>query len=180
MRRQTGISLVEIMVAISILTVVGIVVGTIYINAGRFTQTEQLKVDVDLSANRVLATLNEHLRQGKAVLPSYSTYTTGPTTLVFSVPSQVGGAPSQSTTDTYVLYLDAGVLSLLIDADESSSRTDQTVEITRNVKDVYFRYTTSVPTAATGVTVTITTEKNINGQAYTQASILNATFLNHP
>lgn len=182
-KRTRGITLIETLISIFVMSLVAIVVGSIYLNVGRFSGTELDRVDVDLSASRLMAVVDEELSQGKEILLSYSTgpttYTTDNSTLVFSLPSLVSGQPSPSLTDAAVLFVENGELKLLIDADPSSSRTDATRIITRNVEDFFLRYMTEQPTASTGVTVTMRAQRAILGQSYGQTIILHETLRNH-
>ncbi|MBI4092831.1 MAG: hypothetical protein HY420_02805 [Candidatus Kerfeldbacteria bacterium] len=182
---QRGATIVEMLVGVSVLLLVGGIAISIYLSSSQFTKSEQLRIDVDVSASRVLTLLDRYLRQGSVIEDQYPltgspTYTTSDTTLVFSLPSIVSGAPDPLKKDTAALYVQSGELKLLIDADPASSRSDTTLDVTKNVRDVYFRYTAGVPSAAKSFTVTVTTEKTISGVTYTQASILNETLRNHP
>ncbi len=183
---RRGVTLPELLVNMFVFVLLGGVIASIYLSSGRFTGNEQLRIDVDVSANRVLTVMDQTLRQGKAVLAQYPTsgsptYTTGDTALVLALPSTlVNGTLSATDEDAAVFYLDNGELKLMLDAHANSTRTDQTRTITTNVRDLYFRYNTTSPTSATAVTATITTEKTVLSRPYTQASILNVTFRNHP
>lgn len=185
-RDERGVTLPELIVSMFVFVLLGGVIVSIYLSSGRLTSNEQLRIDVDVSANRVLTVMDQTLRQGKAVLAQYPTsgsptYTTGDSTLALSLPSILSnGTLSSTDEDSAVFYLDNGELKLLIDAHANSTRTDQTRTVTSNVRDAFFRYNATTLTSATAVTATITTQKTVLGKPYTQASILNITLRNHP
>lgn len=177
---RRGVTLIELLVSMFILSLLGGVMYTIYTSAGRFTNDEQNRIEVDLSANRILTVMDEYLRQGARIEPSYTagltTYTTGDTTLVFMLPSVDPVTPG--SLDTAVFYLDGTDLKLLIDASDGT-RQDGTQVITSVVTDLYFRYNASVMTSATAVALTLRTGKVIFGHTYSQLFILSETLLNH-
>jgi prepilin-type N-terminal cleavage/methylation domain-containing protein len=180
---RRGVTLSELLVAIAIFAVVGVVIYNVYIAAGSFSNDEQQKITVDLSASRILSVMDGNLRQATRVHTADdfggTTYTTGDDVLVVGLPSLVSGQPS-ADTDYFAFYLEGGALMMKVDPNGTSSRTAATREVTRDVKDVNFRYTTVVPDQSTAVTVTVATERTIRGSSYTQYSILDETFHNHP
>ncbi len=180
---RRGVTLAELLVAMSIFAVVGIVIYNVYLAAGSFSNDEQDKIIVDLSASRILAVMDGNLRQATRVHTSHdfggTTYTTGDDVLVVGLPSLVGGQTT-ADTDFIAFYLEGTALMMKTDPDATSSRTATTTEVTRDVKDVNFRYNTVTADQATAVTVTLAAERTIRGSSYTQYSILDETFHNHP
>lgn len=190
-KSSDGVTLVELLVAIGIMSIIVLIVVNLFISSGRFSSAEQLRIDVSENASRVLAGLDETLREGRAVITSATynsiTYTTGDTTVVLTTPSLLAdGSLSLSNVDTIIVYRDttdpnAITLRRIIAAvGVGSTRTTGISTIVQGVKDVYFRYTTDTPTEATVVSATITTEKVVNTRPFTAAMILNATLRNHP
>jgi len=180
---RRGVTLAELLVAMSIFAVVGVIIYYVYIAAGGFSNDEQEKITVDLSASRILSVMDGNLRQAIRVHASHdfggTPFNTGDDVLVVGLPSLVGGEPS-GDTDYVAFYLEGSVLMMKTDPDASSSRTAATTEVTRDVKDVFFRYTTVVPDQSNAVTVTVATERTVRGASYMQYSILDETFHNHP
>ncbi len=184
---RRGMTLSELLVSMFVMALlVGVLVST-YISAGRLTSQEQNRIEVDLAGSRLLAETDRLVRQAKAVEAQYPTsgsptYTTNDTTLVFSMPSLVGGTPDTSTgkVDIGVLHLSGSDLLLTIDADPASDRIDETRTATTNVKDINFRYNTVTPSSAREVVTTIRTEKLFLTFPYTQITILHETLINHP
>lgn len=180
---RRGVTLAELLVAMSIFAVVGVIIYYVYIAAGGFSNDEQEKITVDLSASRILSVMDGNLRQAVRAYASHdfdgTPYTTGDEVLVVGLPSLVGGQVT-ADTDYVAFYLDGTTLMMRVDPNGTSSRTAATTEVTRDVKDVFFRYTTVVPDQSSAVTVTVATERQVRGASYTQYSILDETFHNHP
>ena len=180
---RRGVTLSELLIAMSIFAVIGVVIYNVYLAAGSFSNDEQHKIIVDLSASRILSVMDGNLRQATKVHTSHDfggdIRFTGDDVLVVGLPSLVGGQPS-SGVDYVAFYLENGKLMMQTDPDAASSRTDATTVVTDDVKDVNFRYNTVTADQATAVTVTLAAERTIRGASYTQYSILDETFHNHP
>lgn len=180
---RRGFTLAELVVSTFILAIIGVVVADVYIAAGRFAAAEQDRIVVDLSANRILRNMNETLRQASDILPSATingtTYTTGTTTLVASLPSIVIGSLSPTYTDTVVYEVQGADLVQILQPDSHSSRTAQTATITGSVGDCYFRYDAATPSSANSVDVLLRTRKTIISQSYVQTALLHVTLRNH-
>lgn len=188
LRDRRGMTLAELLIGIFVMGIAGWIVYDVYVSAGRFSGSEQNRIEVDVSANRVLTVMDQWLRQAKSVLAQYPTsgpptYTSGNSAIVLALPTMlVNNTLHATATDIAVFYQDGARLKLLIDADESASSTrqDGTREITTNVKDVFFRYNTVAVTSATTATVLLRTERTVLSAPYIQTAMLNITFRNHP
>lgn len=190
-KQRPAVSLVELLASIAVMGIIVLIVINLYISSGQFVGAEQLRIDVGLNASRALATVDETLREGRAVLASTNyggdTYTTSDTTLVLTTPSLlVSGSLSSSEVDTIILDLDSSnpddqvIRRIVAAVGAGSTRTTGVTGAMTGVQDLYFRYTTDVPTDTTVVTATITTVKTVNTKPFTTAIILNATLRNHP
>jgi type II secretory pathway pseudopilin PulG len=186
---RPGTTLIELLITILVLAIIVTIVGNVYIGSSRFTRDEQLRIDVGENAARIFSTTDQTLRQAKAVLANASlsgtNYTTDTDTLVFSLPSLVGGQPSPVEIDTGVIQVDTSLpdnprLRLLIEPDATSEREAADRILIEQVKDVYFRYTSPIPTNSTVVTVTVTIEELVNNRSFSRANLLYASFRNHP
>lgn len=191
MKFRSGLTLVEMLITIFILGIIVIIISNLFIGSTRFARDEQLRIDVGENAARIFSTTDETLRQGKQVLTDATInsvlYTTDADTLVFALPSLVGGKPSgfDDDIDLCVILLDTTVsnntrLRLIIEPDGVSEREPVDRTLIEQVKDVYFRYTNTNPSLATAVTVTVTVEEQVNNRPFTRANILYASFRNHP
>lgn len=182
---RRGITLAELMIGIAILVIVGAVVYNVYLVVLSFSNSEQIRIQVDLSASRILSTVDSTLRQAKEVKDSHSfggtMRTSGDTVLVFTLPSTLaGGGISPDNVDYAVLYVEDAMLKYQVDPDPTSQRATSTTSVADRVKDVIFRYNTVDADDATAVTVLLQTEKTVVGSQYTQNALLNVTFRNHP
>src|SRR4029077_6712599 len=105
---------------------------------------EQSRILVGDQATRLFANLNETLRQGKSILTSATinstVYTTGPTTMVLTLPSIVSGQPSSTAVDTMAVTFDSAGSRLMstMAPDASSSRVGGVATLMTGVSDVYF------------------------------------------
>jgi len=167
----------------AVMGVVGVIIYEVYIAAGTFTKSEQQRIDVDLSASRILTVMDRNLRQAKGVVANHTIgitpYQSGESVLIVAFPSVLVGGLSPDKLDYGVFLLQGSNLSFILDPDASSQRTAGTTTITGNVRDIYFRYNAVAITASTGVTMTLAAEETVLGKPYTQYAVLNETFRNH-
>src|SRR5436190_8148161 len=88
LRRRPGLSLVELLISIGIMSIVMLIAVNIYLGSGTFVSAEQQRIEVGENASQTLSTVDEVLREATAVLASvvYSgtTYTSGDNTVVLS------------------------------------------------------------------------------------------------
>lgn len=189
-RNLPGFTLFELLITISIMGMVVIVVSSLFISTNQFNRDEQLRIDVGEDASRVLGPLDRVLREGVQIVTSAdiggTTYTTGTSTVVFSLPSIDGtGATIIGTNDTAVLTFDTSSadnlgIRLLVDPADNTYRPSQNTMVVDRVKDFYLRYTTDAPTASTTIGATVQVTKSVRGRAFTRTNILYAILRNHP
>ncbi len=185
MHWHSGITLLELIVSISIMSLVILVVVNIFIGTSRFNTDEQSRILVGDEATRVFSTLDQTLRQGKAIVASAiingTTYTTNGTTVVLTLPSIVAGSPSPTQTDIAVVRWDSSSeqIQLITAPDPSSSRAAGTAILTDGVSDIYFRYTSDDPTVSTTVEATIITSAPVNNSSFRQTAVLYVPLRNH-
>lgn len=175
----------------TVMAIVILIVMNLFVGSGRFVTAEQVRIDVSEKSSRLLAGLDETLREGRAVLASATynsvTYTTGDDVVVLSTPSLMAdGSLSLSETDTVIVHVNTNdpqnkTIDRIISATGvGSTRTTGAISIVQNIKDVYFRYHSDTPTLSTVVTATVTVTGTANNRPFTTAMILNATLRNHP
>lgn len=189
-RNRPGFTLFELLITISIMGIVVIVVSSLFISTNQFNRDEQLRIDVGEDASRVLGPLDRVLREGMQIMASAdiggTTYTTGTSTVVFSLPSiDETGATITGTSDTAVITLDASIatnpgIRLLISPAANTYRPSQNSITVDHVKDFYLRYTTDTPTASTTVSAMVQVTKTVRGRAFTRTNILYVVLHNHP
>lgn len=183
MKKRSGLTIVELLISLSILAVILTIIFNVFISSSRFSSQELQRINVGENAVRSFSTVDSYLRQGKAVVGTFSTYTTGGTTLILSLPALLaGGALDPIKTDTGVLYFDQGShqLKLLLAPDAASTRPAGTSTLAESIRDVYFRYNSDTPTNATVITVTIIASQTVGNRTFQQTNILQETIRNHP
>ncbi|MFH0829373.1 MAG: prepilin-type N-terminal cleavage/methylation domain-containing protein [Candidatus Kerfeldbacteria bacterium] len=181
---RRGVTLAEMLVAMFTIAVVGIIVYNVYLVAGTFMNSEQIRIEVDLSASRILTTLNDTLRQAKTVESSHdfdgTTHTTSDTVLVFTLPTKLtADSISSDKVDYGALYVDGSELKYVLDPHDDSIRTAGVTSVADRVKEVYFRYNSPTVALRSAVTITLATQHALVGSTYTQYSILNAHLNNY-
>jgi hypothetical protein len=180
-----GFTLIEQVLSLFTLVIVMAIVGNLFIVGSRFSADEATRIEVGESAARILSTVDDTLREGRAIIASATingtTYTTGKDVVVLTLPSIVNDQPTGSN-DTVVIYRDAATNQLIqrTAADPSSSRVSGPVQVGTDVGQVYFRYTTNDPTSSTAVTVLVGTTQKLRTTTYTKYVLLYETLRNHP
>lgn len=183
MRR--GSTLIELIYSIVIFAGLMLIVMNIFYSVKDFSTDEEHRLVVGETAARALSTFDDTIRQGRLIIANSTingeTYTTGDSTVVFTVPSLVSGIPT-AASDTIVITRNTTTNELIeITAPNSNSeRTAGTRQLSTNVSDVYFRYTTDDPTSSTAITVIITATQTANHGPYSRTSIVYETLRNHP
>ncbi len=190
MKFHRGLTLIELLVTISILGLIVVVVGNLFISSTRLGNDEQIRIDVGESTSRVLGPLDEILRQGKEVLPTAvidgTTYTSSATVLVFSLPSlDSAGSTISGTSDTAVIFLDSSnadnpTIHLIVSPASGTFRPGQDSTVIDRAKDLYIRYTSDGIASAQAATLTIQISKDIQTKTFTRTNVLYAVFRNHP
>lgn len=192
--KRPGLTLTELLISMFIMSIVSLVVVNIFIASGKLTKNEQVHIEVGGNAARIYTSMDGPLREGKAVITSVvynsTTYTTDEDTLVFTVPSIVGGNTT-NTTDKIIFYVDTAnpnnkiikrVVIPYVDVSvpaNNSTRTGGVSTVATGIRDFYLRYYHSDPTLAQTISATITTSQTSNSRNITNAAILYATFRNH-
>ena len=171
--RTKGLTLIEVLVAMGIATVAGMLLVVIIVNsAGLFTR-QSSKVSGGLSINDALLQIRGSIKQASAVVGQYIsgpiTYTTGVSQLVLKVSSiDSSGNIIANTYDFFVFFVDQGSLHFKTFPDSSSFRkaADQVLSI--GVDSLNFQYFNSAnppveiaPVSATKVRITLILKQNI-------------------
>ncbi|GEM_PF-1757489 len=140
-----GFTLIEILVAMGIATVVGVLLVVIMVNsAGLFTE-QSSKVQEGLNINDALSQIRNNVKQANSIASEYtgggSTYTTGENQLVLKVLSEdAAGNIINNTFDYFVFFQDQSKLYLKIFPDPSSSRNTVNRIFSTIVNSVNFQY----------------------------------------
>lgn len=163
-----GFTLIEVLVAMGIATVAGVLLVVIMVNsAGLFTE-QSSKVEQGLKINDALSEVRNSVKQANAVASEFTsggtTYTTGGTQLVLKVLSEdSSGNIIDNTFDYFVFFLDQNLLNFKIFPDPASSRKLADRILSNMADSVNFQYFNSAnppvevtPLNATKVRITLT------------------------
>lgn len=163
-----GVTLIEVLVAMSIVTVAGVLLLVIIVNsAGLFSQ-QSSKVETGLSINDAISAVSANIKQASNVATSYTdgatTYTSSGSQLVLKVPSlDVVGNIIANTFDYFVFFKDQNFLRFKIFPDPLSLRPGKNQILSNSLDSLYFQYLNwatppveVVPASATKIRITLT------------------------
>ena len=190
MRDGRGLTLIEVLVAMGVAIIAGVLLVVIMINsAGLFTE-QSSKVQEGLNINDSFAAVRGSLKQASAVAASYTsgstTYTTDTTRLVLKVAStDPSGNIIANTFDYFVFSLEQNTFHFRTFPDASSSRKAADRILSTSVDSLEFQFFNSAnppvevsPASATKVRITLTLKQK-NGLNYeTQTSTSEANLRN--
>lgn len=188
--KEKGLTLIEVLVAMGIAAVAGILLLVIIVNsAGLFTE-QSSKVQEGLNINDAVSTLRGDIKQANSVAVSYTegstTYTSSASQLVLKVSSiDTSGNIIDNIFDYFVLYLDQGSLHLKIFPDATSSRKTADRILSTSVDTLRFQYLNSAnppvevtPASATKVRAALTLKKRIGTNFETSTATTEANLRN--
>jgi len=182
MRNERGLTLIEVLVAMGIATVAGVLLVVIIINStGLFTQ-QSSKVQMGLNINDALSQVRSSIKQASQIADQYTggqtTYTTGTNQLVLKVLSiDSSGSIIDNTYDFFVFFQDQKYLRFKIFPDPSSFRKTADQVFSSSVDNLAFQYFNSAnppvevaPTAAAKVKITLTLKQKTGVKYETQTA----------
>lgn len=166
--RQAGMTLLEILVAMGLSVVIGILLVAIIINSSGLYTNQSTKLVEGHNINDALLNIKSTIRQSNAIIASYinglESYSSSSSQLVlrlFSIDSS--GAIIPNTYDYFVYFLDQNKLRLKTFPDPLSSRFSQNQIFSTLADSLSIKYLNSgsppvevTLTAATRIKVTIT------------------------
>lgn len=163
-----GLTLIEVLVAMGITTIAGVLLVAIIVNSAGLFSNQSSKVQEGLNINDLLAAIRGSIKQANAVADHFTsgqtTYTTGNTQLVLQV-SSVDSSNNiiANTYDYYVYYLDQKYLHFKIFPDVSSSRKAGDQILANSIDSLKLQYFNSAnppveisPISATRVRMSVT------------------------
>lgn len=174
---KKGLTLIEVLIAMGIATVVGALLLVIIVNsAGLFSQ-QSLKVEQGLGVNDALSKIRATIKESAGIAASYTfestTYTTGATQLVLKLPSlDTSGNIISDTSDHFIFFLDQTKLRFKSFPHSLSIRKMQDQIFTTSVDSLKFQYFDSAappnevaPTSATKVRISLSLKQK-SGQTF--------------
>jgi len=163
--RQSGFTIVELVIVILLTLVVGIVVSTLFIGQNRVYQTETAELNITNDARTGLDDIDNYVRQAYRALQSYSSYTAGSQVLILQIQSV--GASTQLIPGTYdyvVYYLTGNNLYRQVYPDAASTRSATTKKIASNVNSLAFTYSDPDFALVTTVSTAMTLQQDVGCQ----------------
>ncbi len=165
MKRGRGLTLVEVLVAMGIAAVAGVLLLVIIVNSASLFKEQSSKVEEGLNMNDALSVVRSSIKQASSVADTSSA-----SQLVLKVSSvDTSGNIIDNTFDYFVLYLDQGAIHLKIFPDAISSRKTADRILSTNVDSLKFQYLNSAnpsvevtPASAAKVRVTLNLKQKIS------------------
>jgi Tfp pilus assembly protein PilW len=144
--RKRGLTFVELIVAVGISTVLMATVFTITLMARQAYEASTIFVDICGGARIGMDWISRDLRWSSQVLSNITidtqTYATADNELVLEIPSIDGSGDVITGTSDYVVYhlntTHPARLERILDADSTSSRSDEAHVITNNMNALFF------------------------------------------
>lgn len=165
--KQKGLTLIEVLIAMGIAVVVGVLLVAIIVNSAGLYSKESSKLSQGLNINDSLGAVRGTIKESSGIVASYTslgtTYTSGSNQIVFKLISiDSSNNLIQNAYDYFVFYLDANKLRLKIFPDPTSSRKAQNQIFSTSVDSLTFQYLSSAnppievtPASATRIKITL-------------------------
>ena len=165
MKKQAGLTLIEIVIVVG-LTAVGMVVLTsLFIGQNRLYQTETAELNVTADARIAIDDIDSYVRQANRTQSSYSTFTAGPQVLILQIQSiNSSNQLIAGTFDYVIFYLAGNNLLRQVIPNATSSRAAVTKKLAANVSGLVFAYSNADFSLVTEVTTDITVQELASGQ----------------
>lgn len=152
-----GLTLVEVLVAMGIATVVGILLLVIIVNSAGLFSNQSAKVQTGLNTNDALVSFRGSVKQASSVAEQSDT-----TRLVLKVASiDANGNIIDNTFDDFVFFLDQNTLHFQVFPNAASSRSQADQIFSTSIDNLKFQYLNAAslevaPTFASRVRMSIT------------------------
>lgn len=186
--RKNAFSLIELLIALSLLSVVALIIGYVFVSHFKLFNNVKSLVEVSSSNKLVLDELITQIREGEAIVSTCSgcgSYTTGSGTLILQLwPLDVNNVPFEPTSSNfdYVIYSqdpakNTNLLKITV-PDATSSRTASTKIMASDISNLNFTYNNSDPTLANQITVNVQNSIQITGRVQTTSQQIKAVLRN--
>lgn len=175
--REHGLTLIEVLIAMSIATIVGGLLLVVMVNSAGLFYKQSSKLSEGLNINDTLSRVRESIKQARQVTAAYTsgfiTYTSSSTQLVLKVPSlDLSGNLIANTFDYFVFFQDQNKLRFKTFPDLTSTRKAQDQIFSVSLDSLNFQYFNSatppvevVPATATKVRISLTLKQK-NGLSF--------------
>lgn len=178
-----GLTLVEVLIAMGIATVVGGLLLVIIVNSTGLFLKQSSKIEQGVGANDALSTVRNSIKEARSIAVGYPetepfTFATGQTQLALKVPSHdASGNIIADTFDYFVFFLDQTKLRFKVFPDILSKRKSQDQIFSTGVENLEFKYYNLAnppaevpPVSAAKVKITLFSRENT---ATTEANLRN-------
>lgn len=140
-----GLTLVEVLIAMGIATIVGSLLLVIIVNSTGLFYTQSSKLSQGVGINDALQKVKDSIRQSSSVASSYqdnsTTYTSSSTQLILKIPSiDTSGNVIGETFDYYVFFTDQNFFKFKSFPASQSSRKAFNQILSSNVDGLTFQY----------------------------------------
>ena len=172
-----GLTLVEVLIAMGLATVVGALLVVIMVNSAGLFYTQSSRVSQGLGVNDALSKIRSSIKESNAVAASFSTggttYSSSGSEIVLKIPSvDALGTIISNTFDFIVIVKDTNKLRYKFFPDTLSSRKSQDQIFSTSLDSLTFQYLDSqnppsevAPTAATKVRIVLSLKQK-NAQTF--------------
>jgi len=164
--KKRGFTVLELTIAIAILAILSLIIATIIIRSGIIFEKQQGNVETGLANRFVLDEISQNVRAAKQVEESFisgpDNYTTGTATLILKIPAiNAAGETISGVFDRVVFYKDSEKIIKKVYPDSQSTRKQISQILTITTRTLNFSYNNADVTAASAVTVDLTTVKKL-------------------
>lgn len=144
-KRQSGITLIEILVVMFISTIAGGLLLVIMTNSSGLFFKESSKINQGVGVNDALVALRQNIKQANSIVSSFSSestvFTSGQDQLILGVSSvDNAGNIIPNTNDYFVFFKDQNILRLKVFPNELSHRKSVDQVLTTSVNGLLFEY----------------------------------------
>lgn len=187
---QSGLTLIEILVALAITIVAGTLLFVIIVNSAGLFSLQSSKLQGGLNINDALMEVRKSIKQASSVVSSYTdgstTYTSGANTLVLKVLSvDSSNNILAGTFDHFVFFLDQKYFRFKVFKDVSSARSESDQVLSTVVDSLTFKYFNSAtppvevtPASATKVYISLTLKQKAGAGFDTNTATAEASLRN--
>lgn len=185
---KKAFSLIELLIVCALLSVVTMVLGSVFISHFKLFNNVKSLVEVSSSNKLVLDELITQIRESDAVVstcPACGGITTGSSTLILDLwPLDVNNNPIEPTDNNFdfvLYYRDPTKTNNLIKKiipDSTSSRNASTKIMASDISNLNFSYNNADPTLANEITATVQNSLVIAGRTQTTSQQVKAVLRN--
>ncbi|MDZ7799118.1 MAG: prepilin-type N-terminal cleavage/methylation domain-containing protein [Patescibacteria group bacterium] len=169
MNKKKGMTLAEMLISISIISIVALVLSLLIISSYSIVRIQRSYLNLQQESTSALKNISNSLNLSSEIVnypQSTPTYYSNKNTLALKINAiDEANTPLESTYDYFIYYLEDNQLKLKIDADPlSTGREDKVKVISTFVDNVIFRYNEVDPVNANYVSITLIASDTIGNQ----------------